>query len=233
MTIQPKLGEILSQSWEIFTAKFQSILIITLIIYIPLNFILELIPTDDTMEGIMMYMRAMQLLEGIIGILATIAIAFLVKGALDKREITWQESFKLAVDKWLKVLGTNIIAGILLVGLFILLIVPGVIFSIYWVFILYVVVFTDKWGFEAMKESKQLVQNRWWKTFGYAILFGILTILVGAIAAFPLYFLPENIFFYVAGDLVIDIALSFFSVLTAIWYFAWDKTKISIPAKQN
>ncbi len=227
------MGDIISKSWEMFTKNFQKILIITLIIYIPLNIILELTPADDSFEGIMMYMRAMQLLEGIFGILATIAIAFLVKASLDNKEITWQESFKLAVNKWLKALGTNLIAGILLVGLFILLIVPGVIFSIYWIFILYVVLFTDKWGFEAMKESKQLVQNRWWKTFGYSIVFGILTILVGAIAATPLYFMPENIFFYVAGDLVIDVAISFFSVLSVIWYFAWDASKIKAPDKQS
>lgn len=233
MTTQPKIGEILSKSWEIFTLRFKSILIITLIIYIPIDIVLELVPADESAEGIMTYFRAMQLLEGLFGILATIAIAFLVKAALDKKELTWQESFKLAINKWLPTIGTNIIAGILLVGLFLLLIVPGIIFSVYWYFIIYVVIFSKKWGFDAMKYSKEIVQNRWWLTLGYAIAFGLLAVLVGAFASFPLYFMPENMALYVIGDLIIDIAISFFSVLGAVWYFAWEESKIKLPAKSK
>ncbi|MBD3281377.1 hypothetical protein GF391_01385 [Candidatus Uhrbacteria bacterium] len=233
MTIQPKLDEILTRSWEIFTRKFKTILIITLIIYIPLNFVLESLPADDTAEGMMMYFRAMQLLEGLFGILAAIAIAFITKSALENKAISWQESLKLAINKWLKAIGTNLLAGILLLGLFILLIIPGIIFSIYWYFILYVVIFTDKWGLEALKASKELVQNRWWKTFGYAILFGALALIVGAIASLPIYFMADNIFLYVAGDLIIDIAIAFFSVLSVVWYFAWESSKIKSPNKSE
>ena len=176
--------------------------------------------------------HAMLLLEGFFGILATIAIAFIANSALKNKDITWQESLKLAINKWLKAIGTNLLAGILLFGLFILLIIPGIIFSIYWHFILYVVIFTDKWGLEALKYSKELVQNRWWKTFGYALLFGGLALIVGAIASMPIYFMADNIFLYVAGDLIIDIAIAFFSVLSVVWYFAWDSSKIKSPAKK-
>jgi hypothetical protein len=231
MPTQPKLGNILSKSWEIFTANIKPILIITLVIYIPINTVLELIPTDNTGVGITAYFQAMQLLEGFFGILATIAIAFLTKAALEKKDISWKESLKLAINKWLKVIGTNLLAGILLVGLFFLLIVPGIIFSIYWYFILYVVIFSDKWGFTAMAYSKDLVQNRWWPTLGYAVLFGFMALLAGAVASLPMLFVPEHVVFYILGDLVIDISIAFFSVLGAVWYLAWDASKIKSSIK--
>jgi hypothetical protein len=231
MYIQPTFKNMLSQSWEIFQLNIKSILIITLIVYIPLNLVLELIPADDSGEGILMYFRAMQLLEGLFGVLTTIAIAYLTKAALEHKKITWQESLKLAINKWLKVIGTNLIAGILLVGLFFLLIIPGIIYSIYWYFILYVVIFSDKWGMEAMLYSKEIVQNRWWKTLGYAILFGLIALLVGAVASLPLVFMPEHTITYVIGDLIIDMAVSFFSVLGAVFYLAWDSSKIESPKK--
>ncbi|MDF1497106.1 MAG: hypothetical protein P1P90_03520 [Patescibacteria group bacterium] len=231
MYIEPTIKNILSQSWEIFQSNIKAIIIITLIIYIPLNIVLEVLPTDDSMEGIMMYFRAMQLLEGLFGILATIAIALLTKAVIENKPISWQESLKLAINKWPLVIGTNLIAGILLVGLFLLLIVPGIIYSFYWYFIIYIVIFSDKWGMQAMKYSKEVVQNRWWKTLGFAILFGIITLIVAAAAGIPLIFLPDSLPFLVFGDLIIDIVVSFFSVLGAVFYLAWDSSKIETPAK--
>ncbi len=233
MYIEPTIKNILTQSWEIFQANIKAIIIITLIIYIPLNLLLEVLPIDESGEGIMMYFRAIQLLEGLFGILATIAIALLTKSAIEHKSISWQESLKLAINKWPRVIGTNLISGILLIGLFILLIVPGIMYSMYWYFIIYIVIFSDKWGMQAMTYSKEVVQNRWWKTFGYAIVFGLISLIVAAIASFPLVFLPESLPFLVFGDLIIDITVSFFSVLGAVFYLAWDSTKIETPAKQK
>ncbi|GAI05360.1 unnamed protein product [marine sediment metagenome] len=53
----------------------------------------------------------------------------------------------------------------LIVGLgFLLLIIPGIIFTIWFVFSTYTVICEDKKGFKALSRSKELVKGYWWPT---------------------------------------------------------------------
>jgi hypothetical protein len=140
--------------------------------------------------------------------------------------LLWQEALKTAINKWLQVLGTNILAGILLIPLFLLLIVPGIIFAVYLFFITYVVIFSNRWGISALYESKELVQNRWWKTFGFAVVFGILGLIIWIFVAIPSGFLPEGIIYSVIGNVPMDMVTAFTTVLGTIFYLAWDSSKI-------
>jgi hypothetical protein len=94
---------------------------------------------------------------------------------------------------------------------------------------MYIAIFSNNWGLAALKQSKELVRNRWWKTFGFTLLFTVAVFFVGIIAGIPFVYLPENFALYVLGDLFIDTAISFFSVLGAVFYFAWDSTKVITP----
>jgi len=231
MHIEPTIKNILSQSWLIFQENINNILIVTIIIGIPLNIMLYLIPMGDDLEGSLQYYKYVGYVQGLFGILATIAIAFITRAALEHEPITWQESIKLAFNKWLQVIGTNFLESFLLVILFLLLVVPGIVFAIFWYFVTYITIFTDKWGMAALKQSKVLVKNRWWKSFGFIMLFTVMALVVGIIAGIPLAYLPENVIFYVLGGLLVDIAVSFFSVLGAVFYFSWEHSKIEIPVK--
>jgi len=92
---------------------------------------------------------------------------------------------------------------ILFVMLIIILII--IVLVIYFVFYLYAIAISDKKIFQSFKYSYLLVKGRWWKTFGYLIVFGIIDFLVsllisllfmviGLIAKNPVVSILENLF---------------------------------------
>jgi hypothetical protein len=77
-----------------------------------------------------------------------------------------------------KYLVLNLVLVVALVLLALLLVVPAIIMGIYWSLAIYVLVLEDQGVFESMKKSKEMVTHRWWRTFGYSLLF--MLILIGA-----------------------------------------------------
>jgi len=71
--------------------------------------------------------------------------------------------------------------GVISLAGFLLFIVPGVIFSVWFGLSLYVFVFEDIKGMKALYRSKELVQGYWWPVFGRFFVFGICSALAGAI----------------------------------------------------
>lgn len=176
------------------------------------------------------------------GILATIAIALVIKSSIEHKHISWIESLKLATNKWPKVIATVLLAGLLTMLLFLLLIVPGIIFMIYWQFIIYVVIFSDKWGSEALDYSKTIVKKRWWKTFGFALVIFLASMLwaviIGSIGGFFAGFfsviIPKAEFIVLlVGKSIWAVTYAFFSVLPVIWYLSWDSSKDTTSIKSN
>ena len=222
---QFSIGRILSESWKMFIENFQVILIITLVVYIPINIILSLVPIDDSMEGFKLYLRIMQILEGLIGIIATMAIAYAIKNKFDGKTVNAAEALKKALSRWGAAVGTNIMLGIFLLGLTLLLIVPGIIYYVYWIFVSLVVVLNDKSGKDALDYSKKIVEGRWWRVAGYSIVFAMLGIIVGVVVSIPYWFLPENFLINIVTDTLIDILFSFFIVALTIFFINFDATK--------
>lgn len=222
---QLSITEIMSRAWKIFKENFKTIATIVLIIYIPINIILFYVPVEDTLEGMRSYFRVIQLFESLIGIIATIAIALVVKSKMEGNVLGVKEALKQSLSKWGVVVGTNILLGIFLVGLTLLLIVPGIIYFIFWLFVTYTVVFNNKSGKAAMNYSKEIVSGRWGIVFGYFFVFGLFGLLLGIIVAIPSLFLPTNLIISVISDTSTDIIASFFSVVWVIFYLNFEATK--------
>ena len=235
------IGEILLESWRSFKENFRLMLLITLVVYVPINTILAFVPFDKLIEqqgflrGLKVYLRGIQVLEGLIGVIATMAIAYIIKSKIDGQIVSFGQALKKSLSRWLAAVGTNIILFIFLLGLVLLLIIPGIIYYGYWMFTLYPVVFQDKFGKDAMDYSKAIVKDRWWKVAGYSLVLGLLglitMVLVGAILGFLLGFLlPDNFFVNIASDIVsntiVDVVSSFFfTVVFVIFFINFDSTK--------
>lgn len=237
-TTQPaeySIGKILSLGWKYFEQNWKTILFIILIIYIPINIIVTLtsIHTNYADFGsVSGGMRLYQLLQAVIGIIATMAIALVVKSNIDGNTLSLKESLKKAARLWPKAFSTNILLAICLIGLTLLLIVPGLIFGIYWMFSLYAVIFHDKIGTKAFGYSKSVVKGRWWKVLGYSIVFGILMVIaslvIGLITGLISGLIPT-----IAGSSIVEIVLTtggdfvlaFFTVVSTVFFLNFDKTK--------
>ncbi len=232
------IPEMLAHSWKLFKGNFKLVLFVTLLVYVPINIIIEFIPFDsliqkDPIAGIKLYLRAIQFLESFIGILATLAVAFAIKSRLSGRKVDFKASMKKAVSRWLPAIGTGILMRVFLLGLFLLLIVPGVIYSIYWTFALYAVVLHDKTWKAALDYSKSVVKGRWWKVFGYSLVFVIISSLVVIVFAIPTWFLPDDFLLNILSTTLIDVVASFFIVLGAVFFINFDSTKLRIAGRKT
>jgi len=232
------IGKILSESWKNFKENFRLILLITLIVYIPIATILAFIPVDNLIKqqgflnSLQIYTRIVQILEFLVGIIASMAIAYIIKSKIDGQIVGFGQALKKSLSKWPAAIGTELILGIFLLGLTLLLIIPGIIYYVYWTFVLYVVVLQDKFGKSALDYSKAIVKDRWWKVAGYSLIFGLLQLIVLASTYAPLmFFLPENFFVTIITDLIFDIVASFFTVVSVIFFINFDSTKKEIATK--
>ena len=84
----------------------------------------------------------------------------------------------------------------------------------------------DKFGIDAMDYSKSLVKNRWKKVLGYSLLFWVLAFIVSGILSIPLLYLPNNVILMVILSTIIDFAVSFFLVATAVFFLKCEKIKV-------
>ncbi len=99
--------------------------------------------------------------------------------------------------------------------LFLLFVVPGVIYGTYWSFATMATLSTGKFGKTALMHSKELVKGRWWSTFAKIIgltLFVILTAILTTVLLKSITGTTDNVI-YLITKLVSDIFLDGFTVL--------------------
>ena len=77
----------------------------------------------------------------------------------------------------------SFLVGIVMFAGFVLFIIPGIIFTIWFSFSRFILIFEDKKGKLAMARSKELVKGYWWPVFGRFLLIGLFA---GIVSAIPL-----------------------------------------------
>ncbi len=83
---------------------------------------------------------------------------------------------KLFLKKYyVKYILFNLVLFVFLLPLFLLLIVPGIIFAIFWSFGAVVLIAENKKARDALKRSHELVKGKWWTVLGYTILLGLIS----------------------------------------------------------
>ncbi|MDA3855810.1 MAG: hypothetical protein PF569_06105 [Candidatus Woesearchaeota archaeon] len=164
----------------------------------------------------------------IVNLLLTSTLIFYINNDHLNNKISLNDSFLKAIDKIWILLLTQIIFGIFVFGLSLLFIIPGIIFAVYWGLYLYAVIIRDKDYTQALKYSKDLIKENWWRTVGYS--FVILLIIEGiqfilGLFLIPLYFALAFIKNYYIQQLLIlpstfiSTAVGFIFILYGITYF--------------
>jgi hypothetical protein len=224
------LGEILSEGWRIYRAQFVKILVITLCVHGPINLILAFVPLTQLMDtygsrGVQIYQNIDRLLEFLIGTVAIIALAYLVEKAYEEKETTWVEALRYGVFWWPNAIGTGLLGGLILLGLTLLLIVPGIIWGVYYSFWVYVVALRVTSGKAALDYSKNLVKGQWWRVVGIQLVIGLIAFVTGLIIAAPFLLLPASPVVDIVSGLLANIAGSLFTVMTIVFFLNVDYLK--------
>lgn len=226
------ISELFSSSWNIWTKHFQPILLITLLVYVPINIVLYFAPNPEAnVEGIRQYLRAAQLLEFFIGVLSTMAIAHIVYESVEhKKDLGFMEALQKAFARYISAIGTQLLMGIFLVVLVILLIVPAIYFGVLWSFALYAIMFKNKVFMGALDDSYAIVKGRWWFTFGRFMAIVVAALVVAFSVGLISWLFPNTIVFTVMTDTFIDVVASYFLVVQTVLYLNMDATR---PAQED
>jgi hypothetical protein len=239
------LGDLLSLAWKLFSDNFKAILIITIIVYVPLNLISALFPVpapsgttpnELARAWLDIVTSAAFILTTIITMLASVlvplAIALLTRKYLDGQTLDYQAALKQAIPRWLPGIGTTGLMSLLLLGLSLFLIIPGVIFAIYWAFAIYVVMLNNKSGMAALNYSRQVVRGRWWRTLGYFIVFGLISGMASWVINIPLAAYLSNPVVNFISSLLANIIFSFITVATVLLFLNLESNR-PVPATKQ
>jgi hypothetical protein len=221
-------GTLLRVSWRVYTRAYDGIFLILLLVQLPLDFAAELVDrgvrgargaVPYTVGDLLASWKLQQLLQGTVGILAVMAVIHLVAQAVLGRRITPWAGLRAAARHWGRGFLASFLAG-LGEGLgFFLLVVPGVILSVRWAFVLPVVILGETGGRSAMNESARLVSGRWWPVCGRLVALFILPILAwGVLAIITVLMTPKCLLQDVSLGFLFSVCLAYSWVGTTLLY---------------
>ncbi|MBS3080924.1 hypothetical protein J4221_05610 [Candidatus Pacearchaeota archaeon] len=154
--------------------------------------------------------------SGILGLIGFFLSIFIYTGligaSLKHKKFTYNNLVSQGQIFYLKYLGLLVVSGLFLIGLFLLLIIPGIIFMGYWIFSSYVLFDERKGILESLKRSRELVKGKWWTVFGYSLLLMLIflgIIIVFSLIALPLYFIQGISLEYFIFSIIANFLLSF------------------------
>lgn len=236
------IGDLLSAAWNVYVKNAATIIIVTIIIYIPINILSTLLAKNAAslaesdapfLGGILSAnLGLLLLLTSLAGVLVPLAIAFVVRTTIDGGTATYQEALRQAISRWLPGIGTSMLMGVFLVGLVILLVVPAIIFGIFWSFAIYAVMLNNKSGMDALRHSKDVVSGRWWRVFGVLIVFGLISGAADWVVGLPLAFATSSFIGSVLTATVSSIIFSFFTVASVVFFLNLESNRpptLSVP----
>lgn len=153
-------------TFELLLRNIKKISLVVILFNLPLNAHQVLFKLDE-MWVVQNYLLAVfyNLLTGVIMLLPLIAMTVIIDADIRDQDMKLPDAVKIAFQKFGKVIKTNILMFIIICGLFLLLIIPGVIWSVYYIFVLYIVVLRNRELKNALNYSKLLVRGSWWKVF--------------------------------------------------------------------
>jgi hypothetical protein len=230
------LGKVIALGWEQYRRHFGSILPIFLIVYVPINIGLSFVPVDTLIEehglrGFKIYMKLIQLTEFLIGVVATMSLAKLIEASLLGQPITWKQALRHSLSRWGASIGTGLLAGLIIFGMCLLLIVPGIIWSLYYSLFVYVVALRGLSGKKALDYSKAIVKGQWWRVFGYLLVINALGAVAGIAVAAPFFFTPENRILDIASVTLTDIVSALFLTMTTVFFL--NNERLGMRSEQS
>lgn len=211
---------ILENIWSIYKNHWRKFIIFSAFLFIPTlaASVLGLVGviTDSLAPNSQLFsnvLTAIILVAGLVFyIWSTIALALALNTIIKQEaQARWQAVYNEAAPKIWPFIYTNVLSTLIIIGGTILLIIPGIIFAVWYAFVTYSVVLSGKAGFMALKDSKALVTGRWWAIVWRLVAPGfVLTVISAAIRVIVL-IVPMNL---LVNNLVLSQLVD--NVLTAL-----------------
>jgi len=201
------LGNVIGKSWDEYRKNFKQLFLLTLVfIGIPtvLAFLIFFMFGINYSEQV--NIEELKLSAELIAAISLIGIIgaifyFIYEAGLIKESLKGFAKFDFhrvthsGKRNFWKFVWFGIVAMFFLCLLFMALIIPGIIFGIYWSLAIFVYFDSNKTVMESLRTSFHMVKGNWWRIFGYTIVLVLIFGLVGVITELLGYLVTE----FVAG----------------------------------
>ena len=172
------------------------------------------------------------------GILLVAALIFLIYIAvvtqvatlflLDDGSRSVGEYFKKGMNVAWKAIVVSLLTGLLTLLWTLLLIIPGLVFSVYYSFSIYALIYENQAGMAAIKRSFALVKNYWWAVVSRTVFLSLIYLAAFAVVSLPIYFLPENSALAIFWNMVLSALRFITSPIFAIFSYLIFKELVNI-----
>jgi len=173
------INKLFKDSWEIYKKQFKSLVLITILTFLP-------IAIFQTLAGLYQDNFKSENFSAIeFGLIALTVLAIFItwigKGALikninDNKGIV--ESLNYGWHNLASIVWVDILTSIIIIIGFILFIIPGILFSIWYAFALMVLILENKKGMQALKQSRELTRGKWQGIFVRIIILYFIIIVI-------------------------------------------------------
>lgn len=211
------LKKSLTDSWSFFKIHAVAISIIILPIVAPIDILTALYQYFFTSEE---FLFSEQVIPMAISFIAypiyTVGVIFYIASVISGENIDTKTLWKLGAKFWLPYIILSILVGVVVIFGFILLVIPGVIFTIRYAFSEFDLLLNQSKPLDAMRNSWDITKEYMWVILGgYVVI---------TIALYVPYYLVASLFdessiSYWVLDTVLNIAYSVLGVLYTIFAF--------------
>lgn len=198
--------ELIVDSWNLYAKNWRIFLPFIIMLFLP-TFILSALGTITLYLSV--YLPSSSLASNIVilivfaasmvfAVWVSVALARTIFNCLLAKPTEWKEAFFTSSNLIWPVIFTSFLVTLIVLGGTLLLIIPGIIFAIWYSFVFYTVIFENARGLNALSASKSLVMGRWWpiawRLIITTIVFGFLNSTLSYALAFLIRLLPLPIF---------------------------------------
>lgn len=173
----PGIGQLAGEAWRVYKQKLR-ILLGLMLIPMALSLLSSFLqgnPSEET-KSVSPLFFPIWLALIIIGLWTTVSLFYVVNNR--DKEVSFKEAMANGWPRIIPFFWVSFLTGLISIVGFILLIIPGIIFSVWYVFSEYIFFAEDLRGMAALKRSKELVKGFWWKVLWRFLGFGFIMFLI-------------------------------------------------------
>ena len=224
-----KIKQLFQQTLGVFTKQWRLIAFLMFVGYLPLNLYLEFSPMAqidvNDMQAVIKIAQISGFYELLIGSFATILIILMTKQVLNGEKTSFKElwSKKLNVVIYGKYVWTTLIKNLLIGLLLFLLIVPGILFAVYWLFAEQVAVLEGEGGIKGLMNAQAIVKGNWWHFFAVALMGFLIPMLGGTFIVILQVFIVQHWATNLVATFFADLLQAFFIIYLTVAYLKLKK----------
>ena len=228
-----RLGKTFSFSWETFQNNLPPLLALSSLSTLPgflLQTYMQLNPIHPgnlraAMTSLLVIL-VMAVASSCLALVSSLAMPVLIENSVLGREVSLRDCLSSGFGKFSAGAVAALFASAIILGLSLLLIIPGIIWMYYYIFLNESVALRNLRGMEALRYSKHLVKGNWWNVFWILLVcFCILSVVVALPTALAVLFSGKGMLANCVQLVASTFALAFFHVLRTLLFLALECLK--------